>query len=539
MSFSVFTSCALNYLPKARALAESMRRHQPDARLTLCLNDVVPDWLDLEAEPFDRIWLPEDLGYDRSWIFQHNVMELSTAVKGRALERLMSEDDAELYLYLDPDVYLFHPLDPVRGFMETASIGLVPHILRAEETDIGVRLTEMSVTEHGIYNLGHLLVRPDENGRAFAAWWAQRLDSFCFDDRDRGLFTDQRWADLVPAIFEGVRILRVPNIDVASWNLFGRTIRQNQPGDSASFTVDDLPLITYHFSGTGARGTHRRIREIFDPGNAATAEIERIYETAIAKHDQQKFQDLPWGFDRFDDGTTITSEARKLYRKHSDLQRAFGDPFSDDPAQMSFQRWLRSNRPGAIDGVVLRRTQLERAFNDLFDADYYLAAHPDAALAVETGRYSSAMEHYCQIGSQLFLDPNEFFVSSYYHDRACGHDRHLLRSHVGTKQGTLLWHYLVSGLPNGIEPIEFFDSRFYLKRNGDLMTAFRLGDVSTPLAHFLEHGSREGRAPGPDFEPGRYLSNNPNARDLAEKKEVLGGFGAFVRLGGVAGRITA
>ena len=91
MKFSVYTSCALNYLPKARALATSLRHHHPEARLTLCLCDEVPHWLDLTAEPFDQIWTATDLGYDRAWIFQHNVMELCTAVKGRALVRLIEE----------------------------------------------------------------------------------------------------------------------------------------------------------------------------------------------------------------------------------------------------------------------------------------------------------------------------------------------------------------------------------------------------------------------------------------------------------------
>lgn len=539
MSFSIYTSCSINYLPKARALAESLRHHQPDARLTLCLNDVVPDWLDLRREPFDRVWLPSDLGYDQGWIFQHNLMELCTAVKGRALVRLIEEDDADLVLYLDPDVYLFHPLEPIKTYMDGTSIGLIPHILRAEESDIGVRLTEMSVTEHGIYNLGHLIVRPDKNGRAFASWWADRLDKFCFDDRGRGLFTDQRWVDLAPAIFDGVGILRVPNLDVASWNLFGRKIRQNQPGDAASFTVDDYPLITYHFSGTGPNGTHRRIREIFDPGNGATAEIERLYEAAIARNGQAALSDRPCSFDSFGDGTPISHLARKLYRDHKDLQKAFPDPFAESTTHLTYQKWLRTNRPGAIDGLYLDPGKVNGAFEDLFDQDYYLSSYPDAASDIDAGRYASAIDHYCQVGSQLFLDPNEFFVSSFYHDRACNFDRHLLRRYAGSKQGTLLWHYLVSGLQNGIEPIEFFDSKYYLTQNQDLMTAFRLGQISTPLAHFLKHGSHEGRDPGPEFNAHAYLERNPRARDLAETQEIRGGFGAFVRLGGVAGRVVA
>ena len=74
MKISVYTSCSLNYLPKARVLAESLAAAEPRANLTLCLNDVPPDWFDPAAEPFDRIWLPEDLGYDRGcchrrWLF--------------------------------------------------------------------------------------------------------------------------------------------------------------------------------------------------------------------------------------------------------------------------------------------------------------------------------------------------------------------------------------------------------------------------------------------------------------------------------------
>lgn len=539
MSFSVYTSCALNYLPKARALAESLKAHHPDIRITLCLNDLLPDWLDPSAEPFTQIWTPRDLGYQRAWIFEHNIMELCTAVKGRALKRLLVEEDADIIAYLDPDVFLFDHLDPVDDYLGADSIGLVPHILAPEESDIGVRLTEMSVTEHGIYNLGHLFVRRDTRGHAFADWWAARLDKYCFDERERGLFTDQRWVDLAPAIFDGVRILRQPNLDVASWNLFGREIKQGSTGhasDKPTFTVNGMPLITYHFSGTGPTGTHRRVRDVFDPGNGATAEIERIYEAAIARHEQQKLEKHAYGFDLFDNGEPVTAELRKLYRRHPDLQRAFPDPYACQPGKLSFLEWVRQHRPGAVGGYRIAAERMQMAFLDLFDAEFYLSAHPDAAEAVAAGRYSSALDHYCQVGSRMFLDPNEYFVSSFYHDKACHHDGHLLRENIGTMRSTLLWHYLAVGLPNRIEPIEFFDSQWYLAENSDLGAALRTGQISSPLGHFLRNGSAEGRNPGPSFLGKRYLEASPRARQMVGESSVRGPFGAFVRLGGVLGR---
>ncbi|MEL6998144.1 MAG: hypothetical protein AAFP68_07765 [Pseudomonadota bacterium] len=539
MRFAVYTSCALNYLPKARALAESLARFHPDVRLTLCLNDVLPKDLDPAAEPFAQIWTPADLGYSRAWIFEHNVMELCTAVKGQALRRMLAEEDASVILYLDPDVYLFGRLDPIDDYLGDHSIGLVPHILRPEECDIGVRLTEMSITEHGIYNLGHLVVRKDEIGVAFADWWAARLDQYCFDERDRGLFTDQRWVDLAPAIFPRVRILREPNIDVASWNLFGRTIAQRaECGEDPAprFDVDGKPLITYHFSGTGPTGTHRRVRDVFDPGNAATAEIERIYEDAIARHGQAEFEQYPFAYDSFDNGEPVTAELRKLYRRHGDLRRAFPDPFACPSDRLNFLEWVRQHRPGLVGGYRIPSERLEAAFHDLFDAEYYLSEYPDAAEQVASGQFSSALEHYCLLGSRLFMDPNEFFVSSYYHDRGRRHEGHTLREQAGTMRGTLLWHYLEVGLPNRIEPIEFFDSFWYLAENPDLPMALRTGQILSPLGHFLRHGSGEGRNPGPTFLGNRYLEASPRARELLQDNGVRGAFGAFVKLGGVLGR---
>ena len=98
-----------------------------------------------------------------------------------------------------------------------------------------------------------------------------------------------------------------------------------------------------------------------------------------------------------------------------------------------------------------------------------------------------------------------------------------------------MWHYLTVGLPAGIEPLEFFDSRWYLEQNPDLAAAYRLGTASTPLAHFLRHGSREGRDPGPKFQGGAYLDANPAARELSAAEKVRG---ALVHLGGVSGRVT-
>jgi hypothetical protein len=539
MKIAVYTSCALNYYAKACALLESIRRNSPNTSVTLCLCDEPAADCDPLAQGFDRLWQPPDLGYDRAWVFQHNVMELCTGVKGRALERLMQEEpDAALYVYLDPDVYVYNDLEAVDGYLGDASIGLVPHILAVETSDIGVQMTEMSVTEHGIYNLGHLFVRPDGNGRALAKWWGDRLDKYCFDDKTIGLFTDQRWMDLVPAAFEGVRILRVPNLDVASWNISGRDIIQKEAGNESSFLVDGWPLLTYHFSGTGPTGTHRRVRQIFAPSNGTVAEIERHYENAIARFGQQRLEAVPPVYDYFDNGEKVPAEARKLYRVSPNLQAAFPDPYRTGSGE-TFIEWLREHRPGLLQGFRVPEHRLERAFNALFDADYYLARYQDAREAMAEGRYASALDHYIHVGSALLHDPCEFFASRYYLEQARYLDGFHLRRLPRSKCSTLLWHYLIVGLPHGKEPIEFFDSQYYLASYPDIEKAVRVGTITTPLAHFLEFGASENRRPGPGLDPLKLLDKDPVMREKLKDDPRHGVFGILLAEGRILGREVA
>lgn len=394
MKIAVFTSCALNYLPKALVLAESLKRFHPDAPITLCLNDLPTLDRTSGIECFDSVWTPHDLGYDNSWIFKHNVMELCTAVKGRALKRLMELNDADLYLFLDPDVLILDSLDEIGRLMDGASVGLVPHITVPEATEIGVEMTELSIVAHGTYNLGHLIVRNDENGNSFANWWAARLDQFCYDDKPNGLFTDQRWADLAPALFDGVRVLRHPGLDVASWNLSGRTITFADSGNKDKFEVNGSKLITYHYSGSGAKGSHRTLRARFAPTNPATAELERRYEAAIEARGQSRMTNIVPAYDIFESGATIPDAARLLYRAHEDLQETFQDPFRTNSADGGYHGWLESNRPTLLSPSGISSANLNRAYNDLFDESYYVRSYPTVADRIESGECSSAIDHY-------------------------------------------------------------------------------------------------------------------------------------------------
>lgn len=527
MKISVYTSCSSNYLPKARVLADTLKAYHPEAKLALLLCDTPPAFVDFTKEKFDYVWQPKDMGYDAAFEFEHNVMELCTAVKGRGLVKLWDhEPDSDLILYLDPDVVVYHDLAPMLDYLGDNEIGLVPHITAPEAFDRGVTLTELSVVRHGTYNLGHLILRPGKHSREMAQWWADRLDKYCFDDPESGLFTDQRWCDLVPAIFDKVSVLRQPNMDVASWNAGSRELIALGGGQ---YEIDGYPLLTYHFSGTGPNGTHKRVRESLNPSNGAQAEIEREYEADIARHGQAHLARWPFAGDYFEDGTRVSTLARRYYRRHKDLQKAFPNPFKD-----GYASWLRGNLPAAIDGIKLRPDIIEKAFNDLFDEKYYLDTYPDAAAQVDAGSYKNALDHYVSYGSDHFYDPNHYFVTVHYAERA----RYLGEFHQapGSIRSTWLWHYLNVGIQNGIEPCPDFSSKDYFEMHPGMAESWRQNTFSTPFAHFVSFGDSERRAPSRTFNPEHYLASNPQAEALIESGCVTGPYGAYLYLGHVAGR---
>src|SRR6266576_5344336 len=111
-----FTSITFSYLGRARVLANTLKRFHPDWCFLACISDLPPDdfQFDPAAEPFDEVVWGHELPIPdiSAWLFKHNIVELSTAVKGPLLEALVSQG-VEKIIYLDPDIALFAPLDEI------------------------------------------------------------------------------------------------------------------------------------------------------------------------------------------------------------------------------------------------------------------------------------------------------------------------------------------------------------------------------------------------------------------------------------------
>ena len=354
MTMDVFTSIALNYLPKARILADSLKKAHPDWKFHLLVSDRVPSTMKyrvkFDKKLFDRVvWVDElKIKNLRSWIFKHTVVELCTAVKGIFLNQLVSEGAGKI-IYIDPDIVIFNDLNDIEKMLEEHAILLTPHLINYSDNYQSIVENEIyGAMRHGIFNLGFIAINAQKDeGRQFAQWWEQRLMEFCYADYEKGLFTDQKWCDLIPSYFEDYHVIRNPGYNAASWNLDTRQISFSKGGKM--LVNDNNPLYFYHFTGYDSGAGPQVIDRLTKDGhNPVVKEIWDWYSRELNKMGQSELGGLSCAFDYFDNGEKIKPEMRSIYRIREDLQNYYPDPYDTTRKDGGFLQWMITQAPKEI-----------------------------------------------------------------------------------------------------------------------------------------------------------------------------------------------
>ncbi|MCV6622353.1 MAG: hypothetical protein OIF51_11465 [Cellvibrionaceae bacterium] len=346
-----YTSITKNYLPKARVLAQSLKKHNPDVSFDLVLSDDLPEGFDLAQEPFDNVIFAEDLAVDnfKAWVFSHRVVELCTAVKGEALEHIFENYGAEKVFYFDPDMALFDTMEELCAELDNNDILLTPHQTEPEQTTDAIMDNEMCSLKYGVFNLGFVGVANRGEGRRFSKWWRDRLIEFCRDDRPNGLFTDQKWVNLAPCFFENIKVLRKPIFNVATWNISTREVSGSL---AEGVKINDLPLCFYHFSGFDS-GAQEGMLNKYAKDNKTLWELRDWYIAECEKNGQSQLGKQPSKYAFFDSGEEIQDAQRLVYRNSPDLQYTYPDPFSDK------DRYGKDNAYGKQSGPQFESTTTE------------------------------------------------------------------------------------------------------------------------------------------------------------------------------------
>ncbi len=354
----VFTSITNNYLPKARVLATTLKQNHPEAKFHVVLSDHYPSDLDAAQEPFDSIMFVEDLPIHqvRSWVFMHSVVELCTAVKACAAREIMRRYRPATLFYLDPDIAVLGSMKPLIQLLEVHDILLTPHLTTPEEELVAVQDNEMCALRHGVYNLGFIGIKDSAEGHRLLDWWANRLYNFCYDEIPRGIFTDQRWIDLVPAFFPGTHIVRDPQYNVATWNLSHRRVSGEAP---YHLQVNGQGMSFYHFSGFDSGAQQMALRR-YGKASPVLLQLRNWYIQQCETMGQVRDGKRACHYNFFEDGTPILGIQRRYYRDREDLQNEFPDPFSCGNGRSSFLNWFRANVNLQESGKETECFQLQR-----------------------------------------------------------------------------------------------------------------------------------------------------------------------------------
>jgi glycosyltransferase involved in cell wall biosynthesis len=345
------TIAARNYLAHVRVLVDTFRHHHRDAGFSVLVVDAhhaseVPSDGSFEVLGLLDIGLGLETAHEMATIY--DVVELATAVKPSLLRHLVSALGTPV-TYLDPDIAFYAPITETDDLVRECRILLTPHVLEPLPRD-GFGLTEQILLWSGMYNLGFIAVSPGALG--FLDWWAERTRYEACVEPGLAMFTDQRWVDFAPALFDAA-ICRDPGWNVAYWNVHERPL---SVAADHTLLAGASPLRFFHFSGFDPELPHllskhqgRSPRTLLSESpvlrSITTEYRERLLAAGWARCSAE-----PYRFGSIAGGP-LPIEVRRLVREA--LLRQDGepppDPFGPDGDE-PFLRWL--NAPVARTGNV-------------------------------------------------------------------------------------------------------------------------------------------------------------------------------------------
>jgi glycosyltransferase involved in cell wall biosynthesis len=314
----VFTIVSRNYFHFALNLMASVAEHLPGTRRVVAICDeceglVAPD-------PQIELLGIEDIGIAAldAMVVQYSILELNTAIKPFVFSRLLADAAVERVIYFDPDIQLFGSGAPLLKHLRDADVVLTPHLTAplADEK----HPSDLSILQSGTYNLGFVAMRRCDDTARLLRWWQGKLERDCVVDIPRGLFTDQKWMDLVPGFCARTVVERHPGWNVAYWNLAHRQVDSGPGG----FTVNGQPLFFFHFSGYDPRSTSiskHQDRFTLAACTPATQQLFALYTERLVAAGKERYTAMPYAFARLVDGTLLPDCARRAVRRHLDWSR--------------------------------------------------------------------------------------------------------------------------------------------------------------------------------------------------------------------------
>lgn len=340
MKKAAFTICAKNYIGLALALGQSIKEHNDDIDFFIFVADEFTQNEQLDNLPSNIIIAKDAIGIPiEQWnqmSFKYDLTEFCTSIKPSCFKYVFEKFEPDACIYFDPDILVFNSLNTIFYQLEKYSIIVTPHVTTIQSFYTG-KLDERKLLYSGMFNLGFLALKRDEDAEKMLDWWEIRLEDRCFQNIMENYFTDQKWMDFLPSFFP-TQLLVSPDLglNVAPWNFHEREIIKV---DSTYFVKNRVennqtnifPLTFVHFSGYNYKAL---INGEIIQGNIENfddyddfKEIFDKYSEFIKKSEFTKYIELVYSYNYFSNGIMISRIYRALFRRLFEDNKINSNPF--------------------------------------------------------------------------------------------------------------------------------------------------------------------------------------------------------------------
>jgi hypothetical protein len=335
-----FTICAKNYIGLALALEKSIKEHNDNVDFLIFVADEFTDEEKIVDLPENIIIAKERIGISQDqWYqmcFKYDLTEFCTSIKPSCFKYVFEQFKPDACIYFDPDILIFNSLNTIYDKLEKYSIVVTPHITTIQDIYTG-KLNERNLLYSGMFNLGFLALKNDENARKMLDWWEIRLEDRCFQNMMENYFTDQKWIDFLPSFFPNQLLVSHDlGLNVAPWNFFERKVLAM---DGSFFVRNRIleenetlfPLIFVHFSGYNYKallngeiiqGNLKEMENYSDYQEIFILYSEFIKESEFSKHIK-----LNYTYNYFSNKVGISTVYRKLFRRLYEDGKIETNPF--------------------------------------------------------------------------------------------------------------------------------------------------------------------------------------------------------------------
>jgi len=535
-----------NHLTRGLALHGSLLAHVRDFELVvLCMDEAVEAALRQKNPARIRLLSVAELTRQYPALAaaraDRTELEFHLTCKSRLMQHLLpSIPTGELLTYLDADLYFFGSPQPIYDEIDTASIAITPHRFPAALAHL---------ERQGKFNPGWVSLRNDPIGRACAADWTEKCTAWCFKVLEPGRYADQKYLDAWVIQFPDTKTITHPGVNVAPWNLAGRTITPSKPG----LCIDEQPLICFHF-----RGLMHLDRQLYDPGlhqygaGPTPGLREHVYHPYLRQlaAGAPEMPDIvpPAASDDVRSGAVIS---QLLERVRAAEQNRAASLLALEKTRANARQFIEDERTAKIElerytrEVEVERDQQRQSFFDtrqkllafhedlLRNIEYIKTLHAEADMLKQAGvdreayianlneqlarretsgagpdlgNFGQALEPHCRnLRRVLVLKYHPRLLPSILWWSILGLSVEVLASppeHAGTARGNI--HFWGQSLWDWLGELNtLFNEQSYLLTNPDIAGAMARGEVPSGWDHYQRFGQREGRSTGtPHFRAG-------------------------------------